>query len=224
MGWPVRRAVAGPLAALAMLAALALAPPARADDDDRKIRSLTADLPARGIARIELKLAIGSVRIEPSPDDQVHVDLAAWCSTDKFGCEDEADELSLRQRRDGDRLIVAIDGFQSLRLGLTVRGTVQVPKGRALEVDLPIGELKIRGVTGDLDAEVGCGEIGVVLREHDVHTVRLGVGIGEATLSVAGRHIEGSGWLGQKVRWYDGAGPARVAVNLGVGDLSVRLD
>ena len=77
MGWPVRRAVAGPLAALAMLAALALAPPARADDDDRKIRSLTADLPARGIARIELKLAIGSVRIEPSPDDQVHVDLTS---------------------------------------------------------------------------------------------------------------------------------------------------
>ena len=53
---------------------------------------------------------------------------------------------------------------------------------------------------------------------------RLGVGIGEASLSVGGRSIEGSGWLGNRVRWGDGAGPARVAVNLGVGEIAVTLD
>ena len=57
-----------------------------------------------------------------------------------------------------------------------------------------------------------------------VRSVRLGVGIGEATLSVSGRSIEGSGWLGQKVRWGEGDGPSRVAVSLGVGELDVTLD
>ena len=50
------------------------------------------------------------------------------------------------------------------------------------------------------------------------------VGIGEASLLVAGRAIEGSGWLGHTVRWREGTGPSRVAVNLGVGELAVRLD
>ena len=53
----------------------------------------------------------------------------------------------------------------------------------------------------------------IVMHEDDVRSVRLGVGIGEASLSVAGRSIEGSGWLGHKVRWGEGTGASRVAVN-----------
>jgi hypothetical protein len=41
---------------------------------------------------------------------------------------------------------------------------------------------------------------------------------------VAGRNIEGSGWLGHKVRWGEGTGPARVEIRLGVGELDVDLD
>jgi hypothetical protein len=200
--------------------------PARtaAADDDRRITTLTRELSTAGVVRVELRLPVGSVRVEPSPDDKVHVDLEVWCSTTVFGCEEEARELELRTSRDGNRLLVRVDGIRSMALGLTARGRVLVPKGKAVEVDLPVGELEVRGVTGDLDVDVGVGDVAIELREPDVRTVRLRVGIGEATLAVAGRHIEGSGWLGQKVRWGDGTGAARVAVNLGVGELGVKLN
>ena len=209
------------LVALA-LAALTLAPPAAAD---RRVRSLTGDMATTGIERIELRLPVASVRIEPSPDDRVRVDLEVRCSFDSEGCEERAERLSLDSSRDGSTLRVRVDGMQSLRsLRLKIKGRILVPNGKAIDINLPVGELEIRGVTGDLDVDVGCGEVTIAMREHDVRSVRMGVGVGEANFSVAGRHIEGEGWLGQKVRWSEGPGASRVAVSLGVGELGIRLN
>lgn len=210
------------LAALA-LAVMVLVPPAAADE--RRVRNLTGDLATTGIERIELRLPVASVRIEPSPDDRVHVDLEVRCSFDSEGCEERAARLSLDFTREGTTLRVRVDGMQSLHsLRLKLRGRILVPNGKAIDINLPVGELQVRGVTGDLDIDVGCGEVGIVLREHDVRSVRMGVGIGEANFSVAGRHIEGEGWLGQKVRWSEGPGVSRVAVSVGVGELGVKLN
>lgn len=210
------------LAALAF-AALSLTPPAAAEG--HRVRSLTADLATTGIERVEVRLPIASVRIEPSADDRVHVDLEVRCSNDSERCRERAERLTLESNHDGTTLRVHVEGMEGLNsLSLKVRGRILVPNGKAIDVNLPVGELQIRDVSGDLDVDVGCGEVGIVLREHDVQSVRMGVGVGEATFSVAGRHIEGEGWLGQKVRWSKGPGVSRVAVSLGVGELGVRLN
>lgn len=209
---------------LALLGLLAGGPAAVADDR-RLVRSLTGNLATDGIQRLELRLPVASIRIEASSDDHVRIDLGLRCSFDNERCEEQAEELSLRSSREGNTLRVGVDGMPSMGgLRIKVKGRILVPKGMAVDVNLPVGELTIRDVTGDLDVDVGVGEVGIMLREHDVRSVRMGVGIGEATLSVAGRHIEGSGWLGQKVRWGEGTGPSRVAISLGVGELGVKLD
>ncbi len=126
---------------------------------------------------------------------------------------------------DGNTLRLEVEGVPALGArGLNVRGRVLVPPEKALEVDFPAGELKIHVVAGDLTVDVGAGEVAIRLREQDVRSVRLGVGIGEASLSVAGRSIEGSGWLRHKVRWGEGMGSSRVSVSLGVSEVDVRLD
>jgi len=210
------------LAALAF-AALSLTPPAAAGG--RTVRDLTADLATSGIDRVEVRLPIASVRIEASADDRVHVDLEVRCSDDSERCRERAAKLVLEPSREGTTLRVRVEGMEGLfGLSLKLRGTIQVPNGKAIDVNLPVGELQIRDVTGDLDIDMGCGEVGIQLREHDVQSVRMGVGVGEATFSVAGRHIEGEGWLGQKVRWSKGPGVSRVAVSLGVGELGVKLN
>jgi len=210
------------LAALAF-AALSFTPPAAAEG--HRVRNLTGDLTTTGIERVELRLPVASVRIEPSADDRVHVDLEVRCSNDSERCRERAEELTLESNRDAATLRVRVDGMEGLYgLSLKLRGIIQVPNGKAIDVNLPVGELQIRNVTGDLDIDVGCGEVGIALREHDVQSVHMGVGVGEATFTVAGRHIEGEGWLGQKVRWTAGSGVSRVAVTLGVGELGVKLN
>jgi hypothetical protein len=212
-------------AGLALLIALAPgATPAAADEDVRS-RDLKAAYSMRGAERIHLRLPPGSIRVEPSPDGRLHADLGAYCHFDRDNCEERADRLSLSSELEGNTLEFRVEGFSSIRnLGLNVRGKIFVPRGKALEVNFTAGELTIRGVEGDLNVDAGVGDVTVILHERDVRSVRVGVGIGEANLSVAGRRIEGSGWLGQKVRWGDGAGDARVAVTLGIGDLAVKLD
>ena len=205
------------------LVALIVTGPATADD--HLLRTLTRDVVTRGAERVELRLMPGTIRIEPSPDGHLPVDLGVYCSFDSRRCEEKAERLALRSSLEGNTLELRVDGQPWISaLGLNLRGRIQVPRDKALEVDFPAGELTIRGLEGDLNVDAGAGEVRIVLREHDVRSVRLGVGIGEATLSVASRSIEGSGWLGQKVRWGEGDGPSRVAVSLGVGELDVRLD
>jgi hypothetical protein len=203
---------------------LALSLPAAADET-RRVRTLTGDLPTAGVQRVELRLPPGSVRIEASPDDRLRVELDLRCESDDGRCAERAERVRLGSERQGNSLDVRVEGVRTLSaLKLRIRGRVLVPAGRSLEVDLPAGELDIRELRGDLHVEVGAGEVRITLREDDVRSVRLGVGIGEASLSVAGRNIEGSGWLGQQVRWGEGTGPARVRIGLGVGELAVKLD
>jgi hypothetical protein len=205
------------------LAALAVAAPSTADD--RRLRDLTGDYATTAVRRIELRLPPGEIRIEPSRDGRLRVALGVFCAFDEERCEERADRLSLEVEREGGALRLRVDNMPVVNArGLNVRGSVLVPRDMTLEVDLPAGELRVRGLEGDLDVDVGAGEVEVDLRERDVRSVRVGVGIGEASLSVAGRSIEGSGWLGHKVRWREGTGPARVMISLAVGEADVRLD
>jgi hypothetical protein len=140
------------LSALAF-AALSFTPPAAAEG--RRVRNLTDDIATTGIERVEVRLPIASVRIEPSPDDRVHVDLEVRCSRDSEHCRERAERLTLESNRDGTTLRFRVEGMESLRsLCLKVRGHILVPNGKAIDVNLPLGELQIRGVTGDLDVDV----------------------------------------------------------------------
>lgn len=208
---------------LSALAVLALAAPSTAGDG--RIRDLTGSYPAAGVRRIDLKLPPGEIRIEPSPDGRLRVELGVYCALDNTVCEERAERLALETDIEGNTLRLRVEGMPTVNArGLNLRGRILVPRATALDVDLPVGELKIRGIEGDLEVDVGVGEVEIGLRERDVRSVRLGVGIGEASLSVAGRSIEGSGWLGHRVRWGEGPGPSRVSVNLGVGEVEVRLE
>jgi hypothetical protein len=206
-----------------VLVALALAAPSAAGE--RRLRDLAGSYSASGMRRIELRLPPSDIQIEPSRDGRLRVELGVYCGFDEDRCAERADQLTLATERDGNILRFRVDNMPTLNArGLNVRGRIFVPPNVALDVDLPAGELKIRGIEGNLDVDIGAGEIEIALRERDVRSVRVGVGIGEASLSVGGRSIEGSGWLGHKVRWGEGNGPSRVSVNLAVGEVDVRLD
>lgn len=208
---------------LSVLAVASLATTASAEH--RPVRELTGSYPTAAMRRIELKLAPGEISIVPSPDRRLRVELQIACDFDESNCRERADRVSIDTETSGNTLTLRVEGMPTMNLrGLSVHGRILVPREVTLEVDLPAGELKIRGIEGDLEVDVGAGEVKLDLRERDVRSVRVSVGIGEASLSVAGRSIEGRSWLGNRVRWGEGTGPARVSVDVGVGEVEVKLD
>jgi hypothetical protein len=210
-----------PLAVLAL--SLSLVAPAAADDD-RTIRTLQASW-ATGGRTIRLDLPPGGIAIEAATDARLSVDFDVRCEFGRRGCEERAERLEVVTDVVDGSFRLRVEGMPAVNTrGLSLHGTIRVPKGARVEVDMGAGELKIRGLDNDLDVDLGAGEIKVRMAERAVRSVRVGVGVGEGSLAVAGRDIEGSGWLGHKVRWGDGPGRAHVNVSLGVGEARVTLE
>jgi hypothetical protein len=208
-----------PLLALTLVA---LAGSPAAADDSRTVRNLRGSW-AIGDRTVRLDLPPGEIAVEQAKNGQVTVDLDVRCAIG-HDC-DEADRVELDTRSEASAFRIGVRGMPVVSArGISLRGTIYVPRGASVEIDMGAGELHVRGLDGDLDIDVGAGEVKVRMPEKSVRSVHLGVGIGDASLVVAGRDIDSRGWLGHRVRWGDGTGRARVNVTLGVGAADISLD
>jgi len=108
--------------------------------------------------------------------------------------------------------------------GLEPTLLIEVPKTVALDLEMGVGDCHVEGLVRDIRVELGVGDVTLGLLERDVRSVRLTVGIGDAALHHGGSAQVVSGFLGRKVRWDEGPGSSRVSVELGIGDIDVRLE
>jgi hypothetical protein len=195
------------------------------DDDAAVIKRIDKDYTASGARTIHLDLAPGTISIEPSADDQVHVRLEVRCSHDDDNCVERGKRMHVESDLDARVLSLSVEGFPGINNhGLYVHGTIQVPRDRAVEVELAAGKLRVGGLAGDLNVEMQAGELSLRMRERDVRSVQLRGLIGESALLVHGERYQQEGILGHRVRWSEGVGLARVTANVTVGETEVRLE
>jgi hypothetical protein len=92
-----------------------------------------------------------------------------------------------------------------------------------LEVDVGVGEVSISGFTNDVVADLGVGELSVAMEESHVRSVDLETGLGEADFRYSDGQMEASGIFGNEVQWDEGRGNAAVNLEVGVGEIDLRL-
>ena len=89
------------------------------------------------------------------------------------------------------------------------------------------GDLTLGDMSGDVRADVGVGEVRVRTQEEYVASVDLEVGVGGASMRPdPRRRSRERSWgikLGDDLRWNDGDGEAHIRIDVGVGDIDVRL-
>jgi hypothetical protein len=201
---------------------LLVAPVASAD---RIVRTLTVDPATTGVDRVEVDFPVGELEVAPSPDDQVHLRVDVRCRGNSERCEDSARDVSIRTRTLGATLKLDLEHDSEWTMHrMRLFGVLRIPPTLAVRLKLGVGQITLRDLKDDVSVHVGVGEARLRLRESDVRAVDLSSGVGEASLVVGRRHLEGSGWLGHHVRWSDGAGRSHVEVELGVGETEVILD
>lgn len=207
------------LVALAVFATPALA-------RDRVLESQTKSYPAKDLKSVRLEFSVGELNVEGSNSDAVRVTLRIHCKRyDDEWCDEQADEVELDAYARGDRLLLEIDGHSwwGDADDYWIEADVQIPSHLELEIDMGVGELEVEGMEGDLDVSLKVGEASVRMPESKVGRVYAKVSIGEASLNRRDGRQSVSGFLGRQLRWSNGAGRARVDVNVGVGELSLRL-
>jgi hypothetical protein len=108
--------------------------------------------------------------------------------------------------------------------GMTVIGTLSVPRALAVDIEMGVGELDITGIEGDLDIQLGVGDAEVrALRSRAGH-VTVDTGIGDADIRGGGSGTRSRGFIGSHAVWDEGQGRASVRLHVGVGDASVSLE
>lgn len=97
--------------------------------------------------------------------------------------------------------------------------TLYVPDHSDLRLSLGVGDLTIQGITGNTDAEVGVGDLKVMVHNpHDYRSVAISVRIGDVDASAFDLHP--SGFLGKSVKGDFPAGTYRLKLHTGIGDVS----
>ena len=195
--------------------------PARAED----LGTLEGGWPARDIDEIRVEFPVGTLIIESSDEPDIRAQLGVRCKHDGRRCFERSKDLRLVTQVAGRTRHLKLEGMPKFgNHGLEVTLRVAVPKALGVEAEMGVGDCRIEGIVRDLHVELGVGDVNVALRERDVRSVRLTVGVGDAKLHHGNQAQVVSGLLGRKVRWEEGTGGARVSIELGVGDVDVRLD
>lgn len=208
---------------LPLAAILVGALPAAAAADD-VVRTLNQAFPVNAAGEIDLDFPVGELIVEAWDEAQVKVEARVECESKSGRCAEAAKALRLTASTSSQRLSVELQGWpKGGTRGLEVHARVKVPRDLPLTAALGVGELNISGIEGDLNADVGVGEVRVAMQQSAVGSVHLDTGVGEANLSAGGKRYESSGFIAKELSWTRGAGQADVQVDCGVGEINVEL-
>ena len=195
-----------------------------ASAESREVRSFDREFDARGLDQLRLDIPLGALEIEGTSGDRIEVEVRIECHFRKSRCRDLAEDVDLVGSTFGDELVLELDGLKKWKsLGMEFTIQVKAPATLELEVDFGVGSLDIRGFDNDITVDQGIGELNVTMAESQVESVDIDAGVGEANMRYAGGRLETSGIFGNDLRWNDGTGTARVRLELGIGEVDLRL-
>lgn len=208
-----------PIAAAVLLAAL----PAAADEV--VVRTLERQVSVAEASRIQLDFPVGELKVEVGSGRELEVHVELECdSPRKTRCAEAAKKVELAVSS-GNRVSVELKGWpRSGSQGLEGNFRVTVPRDLPLNAELGVGNMTISGLEADLTANLGVGDVLVVMPESAVGEVHVDTGVGDANLLAGGERIAGSGFVGKELDWTRGSGKAEVEIDCGVGEARVRLE
>jgi hypothetical protein len=221
-----RRGALVVLGAAALLAGPAWAAPPRAGDPDgdadRKLqRTFTVASP--GPVRIDLRY--GDLHVEPGSAGEVGAELRIRCREGSRRCAENIEKIDLEavpSGRDFELRVVGLPRFSNH--GTEIELWVRVPPGGSLDVDVGAGQVRVTDLESDLRVDLGAGEIEVRMPESAVRSVEASARVGDARLSHGGGEVsERRHLVGARVDWGDGPGEATVDLQVGAGEVAVRL-
>lgn len=175
-------------------------------------------LDASDLTRIDIRAAVGAIRIRESGGDSIRVRLTITGSRRGL----------LRRRADVSDFDLGVDRHGSrmelsfLEEHAAADWVIDLPRSFDLSVHLGVGELEAELSGGDLDIKVGVGEVDLTLPKAAIKRISATTGVGDARIR-GGDNAEEKRTLMSGQASSEGPGEDRVEVKLGVGEIDIRL-
>lgn len=207
-------------------------------------RTLETAVPRNGATALALDTAVGDVTVAPSKDDSIHVLVkltprkAGFFSSRK-AAERQVEAARLGVSRDGREVSLKIEGVSG-EPRFEATWTVSLPADMNLELAMGVGDLKVEGMTGKIDADLGVGDATLVTAAGELKidvgvgditlsapaaayaTVECSTGVGEVTLRHDTTTLGGEGMVSKELSW-KGPGDGSITLDTGVGSIEVVL-
>ena len=189
------------------------------------VRSFRQQVPVANAQKIHLDFPVGELTVDPGDGGQVSLDVKVMCKQKTGRCADAAQDLKLVYDNSDDVFRLQMKRFPKWggSKNMHVVAHITVPREMPAHIELGVGEMNIHGLAGDLDVDLGVGEVNVTLPKEAFGSASLDTGIGEASLIAAGRHYESAGLVTRTLTWDKGTGRSKVTVDCGVGEIDVIL-
>lgn len=185
--------------------------------DNDKI--ITKDIQIKNAQQLHLDAHVGSVKFSPSSDDQIHVYVKV---SDKEGWgifKDSPQDAQLVVQREGNKLTLSLNDDE---YGEEWR--IELPQMSLLNADLGVGEIQVKRINTNLKLDVGVGEATIVASASAYSSANGQAGVGAAAVrSVSGTTTSDRAMVSEEVNW-SGSGEYSIDVEVGVGDISIKLD
>lgn len=188
-------------------------------------RTVEQDFLPGGASTIHLDLSFGEILVEGSRGKQVEATLELYCNrADEAKCRKRAERVRLVAKTNGSRFTIKTKGTPRGRArGIRARMVVRVPDELLLDVNNRAGAVTVRGMKADVEIDAPAGDVEVVYPQKRVRSVKLDIGVGSIRLHLKdGSQVKGRGFP-RSVRW-TGNGDAAINVDVGTGDITVKLE
>jgi hypothetical protein len=209
-------------------------------------RILDGRVPAADLETVRIDAGVGDIDItvmDGTDEVAVTVELKArrggfFSSLKKAQAEVDEAELRLDVSRGVLRLKISTESDDR---HFEERWTVELPARLGCDLDLGVGDIDVRGLSGDLTVDLGVGDLEAVTVSGDLN-IDIGVGeasveaaaadygrvdgsggVGNAQLTVRGEKISSSGFVGKSAEW-SGRGDRVIEISVGVGNAKVVLE
>lgn len=177
-----------------------------------------------GLSRVDVELPVGSLIVRATDGPQASIEMRVNCGW-RGNCE-RADRIALRVDRIGETLMIRVENFPESVRSLSVDFKLEVPRTFALTLEHGVGDSEIIGLLGDIEVELGVGDVFVESAAGAFRSVSAEVGVGDADFRLGRSHAgERAGFLflANEVEWDEGTGDSRIEIEVGVGDADVNL-
>ena len=179
-----------------------------------------------GANRIKIEFPAGKFTLEGDDGLTVRVQVRVDCKDTEYAdCQNEARRIRIDHSSQGGVFRLEFSGAKKnwSNRHITVEAHVLVPRALAAELNMGVGSVSVMGLRRDLDVELGVGELKVRAAQADIRRVDVESGVGDASIDTHAGRVHERGFIGHTARWNEGSGNSVVRAHVGVGEATVSL-